>query len=680
MYRLAFASFVSIFSTIAAATEPEDIKALVGKEIIGPNLTLEQTQAYASARVPAMPEVKTVTEWEALAGKMRQETLDRVVFRGEAARWRDAKTQVVWLDTIEGGPGYRIKKLRYEALPGLWIPALLYEPDKLSGRVPVMLAVNGHDGKGKAADYKQIRCINLAKRGMLVLNVEWFGMGQLRTDNFMHYRLNQLDLCGTSGLAPFYLAMSRGIDLLLAHENADRERVAVSGLSGGGWQTIFISALDTRVKLANPVAGYSSFRTRAGNFSDLGDSEQTPVDLATTADYAQLTAMMAPRATLLTYNAKDQCCFKADHALSPLLEAAGPIFKLYGQSARLRSHVNEVPGTHNFEQDNREACYRMIKDHFYAGSAEFDAVEIPCATEVKTSEQLEVPLPADNADFHILALQLSKDLPRQANLPTEKIAAQNWQKQGRDRLREVLRAREYQVTAESAGSEDKEGARGNYWRLRLGSDWTLPAVEFIPTNAETKTAKEAAIVFADNGRKSAEAMAEIARRLKLGQRVLAVDVWYFGEAKIEKRDFLYGLLLSAVGDRPLGLQATQLAAVARWYRGRNADSSVTLAAEGPRSSVIALAAAGLSEQGIDAVDLRVNYGSLKEVLEQNLTVAQMPELFCFGLLEQFDLSHLAALTAPRKVTLHAPNDRAKKEFAGLRGWYSTLGVEFSPVQ
>ena len=157
-----------------------------------------------------------------------------------------------WFDAIEGGPGYRIRKLRYEAVPGLWIPALLYEPEKLSGKAPVMLAVNGHDGKGKAADYKQIRCINLAKRGMIVLNVEWFGMGQLRKPSYQHYRMNQLDLCGTSGVAPFFLAMTRGLDVLLALPNADAERVAVSGLSGGGWQTIFVSSLDPRVTLANP--------------------------------------------------------------------------------------------------------------------------------------------------------------------------------------------------------------------------------------------------------------------------------------------------------------------------------------------------------------------------------------------------------------------------------------------
>src|SRR5581483_6063619 len=112
-------------------------------------------------------------------------------------------------------------------------------------------------------------------------------------------------LCGAAGLAPFYLAMSRGLDVLLAHPSADLQRVSVSGLSGGGWQTIVISSLDPRLTLSNPVAGYSSFRTRLAHAKDFGDSEQTPCDLAVHADYTHLTALMAPRPTLLTYNAKD---------------------------------------------------------------------------------------------------------------------------------------------------------------------------------------------------------------------------------------------------------------------------------------------------------------------------------------------------------------------------------------
>src|SRR5688500_16055947 len=265
-----------VLSCSAFANEPQTIASLLARSIIDSNLPLAEIQAYTESRVPVMPQASSVAEWEKIARKMRQDTLDKVVFRGEAANWRKQGTRVEWFDTIAGGPGYHIRKLRYEAVPGLWIPAVLYVPDHLTGKVPVSLAVNGHEGVGKSVAYKQLRCINMVKRGMIVLNPEWIGMGQLRGSNYVHYRMNQLDLCGTSGLAPFYLAMSRGLDVLLAHKNADPARVSVSGLSGGGWQTIFISSLDERVTLANPVAGYSSFGTRARHVSDPGASEQTP--------------------------------------------------------------------------------------------------------------------------------------------------------------------------------------------------------------------------------------------------------------------------------------------------------------------------------------------------------------------------------------------------------------------
>src|SRR5262245_39488728 len=432
--------FLGVASASRAADQPA-LQAFLDREVIGPRQTLVESQEYLDARVPRMPEVKTREEWERHAERMRKEVLERVVYRGQAAAWHDAPLKVEWQETIKGGPGYRIKKLRYEALPGLWIPALLYEPETLSGKVPVILNVNGHDANGKAAPYKQIRCINLAKRGMLALNVEWLGMGQLRSDGYAHGRMNQLDLCGTSGLAPFYLDMKRGLDVLLSLDNADPERVAVTGLSGGGWQTVTISSLDTRVTLTNPVAGYSGFRTPIQHFKDLGDSEQTPCDLATVADYNHLTAMMAPRATLLTYNSKDDCCFESGYALPPLLDAAGPVFKLYGKEKSLRSHVNDDPGTHNYEKDNRQAFYRMVGDFFYPGDASYRAEEIPSDGEVKTKEELAVDLPAKNADFNSLALALSKELPRHAALPSDKDAALKWQAEGRKKLAGIVRAK-----------------------------------------------------------------------------------------------------------------------------------------------------------------------------------------------------------------------------------------------
>jgi dienelactone hydrolase len=651
----------------ALAADPPELAPLLSREIIGPLLAMSEVQAYCESRVPAMPELTTLDEWEKHAKRVRTGVLEKVVFRGEARAWRDANAKVEWLDSIEGGPGYRIRKLRYEALPGLWIPALLYEPDKLSGKVPAVLNVNGHDGNGKAAPYKQVRCINLAKRGMLALNVEWLGMGQLNDAGYGHYRMNQLDLCGTSGLAPFYLAMSRAIDLLLAHEHADPRRLAVTGLSGGGWQTIIISSLDTRVQLTNPVAGYSSFKTRVRNLSDLGDSEQTPSDLATAADYAHLTALMAPRPTLLTFNSKDECCFASGHAMQPLVDAASPVFALYGKPDALRTHVNDEPGTHNYEKDNRQAFYRMVGDHFFAGDSSYSADEVPSDGEVKSKEALAVELPTPNANFNSLALSLAKALPKDPDLPRDKAAAEGWQRDRRAKLRDVVRFKDYDVKARRAAADEKGELKVTYWRLKMNEEWTVPAVELVRGEP-----KATAVLVSDTGRaKSADAVSKL---LDEGHRVVAVDPFYFGESKIEKRDHLFALLVAAVGDRPLGIQAGQVAAVARWCREKH-GAPVTVVAVGPRSSTFALVAAAVEEKAVAGVRLHNSLGSLKEVIEQGRGVDKMPEMFCFGLLESFDVVQMAALVAPRPVEFAEPSERVKQETAPLNDWHSTLGAQ-----
>ncbi len=656
----------------------EPVRALLQRPIVGPALPLAEVQRYCDAAVVRMPEVKTAADWDKEAARLRDEVLRRVVFCGEAEKWRQAPVQVQWLDTIPGGPGYRLKKLRYEALPGLWIPAILYEPEKLSGKVPVVLNVNGHvGGPGKAYEPKQIRCINQAKRGMIALNPEWVGMGQLGTPGYHHVRMNQLDLCGTSGVAVHYLAMSKAIDLLLALEHADPKRVAAAGLSGGGWQTIFIAGLDWRVTLANPVAGYSSFRTRAMNFSDLGDPEQTPNDLGMIADYIHLTAMRAPRPTLLTKNLTDNCCFAAPHALPPLLAAVKPIYKLYGKPDNLRAHVNADPGDHNFGLDNREALYRAFQDFFYDRSPSFNSREIPCEKELKTFDELKVPLPEKNHDFHTLALELMKPLPRDGALPHDKAAAQEWQKARRAKLREVVRAKDFPVTALRVGQEEQAGTTAVFWKLQMGTAWTVPVVELARGGGKPGPAQPAVIVVADGGRQSAAEA--IDKLLAAGRRVLAVDPFYFGESKITSHDWLFALLVATVGDRPLGLQASQLAAVARWAAGQQPGSKVTLVALGPRTGTAALVAAALETEAIGAVEVDQPLASLKQLIEDNVGVNEKPELFCFGLLEVADVKQMAALVAPRPVKFRNAAARAKTDLAGLAEWYALWGAKFDPL-
>jgi dienelactone hydrolase len=630
-----FAAFLSCCLTILSlsAAEPPPAESDAGplaEPILAPNQATVEVQVFAATRVPAIPPAVNAADWTKLAATLRRRVLDEVALRGEARAWAEAPARVEWLDTIATPHGYQVRKLRYEAVPGLWLPALLYQPDRLSGRVPVVLNVNGHEKTGMATPYIQERCINLAKRGLLALNPEWLGRGQLLEEKGLdHYRMNQLDLCGTSGLGVFQLAVRRALDVALGLPNADPERVAVTGLSGGGWQTIFLGALDERVKLANPVAGYSSYVTRVQFPSlDLGDSEQTPSDLATVVDYTHLTALMAPRPTLLTYNAKDNCCFRADYALAPLVQAASPVFRLLGAADRLRQHVNHDAG-HNYGRDNREALYRFLRDHRFTATADFPLAEIPSEAEVRTADELRVPLLPGNQDFNSLARRIAAGLP----LPG---------KPDRARLRAVVHAPEYVVVPTEAGSGSAWNAEVRRWRLRMGLDWTLPAVELTPPGARSTV-----VFVADAGR--AAAAPRVRELLAAGHRVVAVDPFYFGESKIAGQPGLFAILVAALGERPLGIQAGQVAAVARWLADGRGLGPVGLVTEGPRTGLIGLVAAALEVDAISGLEQRGAMASLREVIEGDVTVMQRPEQFCFGLLREFDVPQIGALVSPRPL-------------------------------
>ena len=163
---------IFLLSAASAAAEDQLAKAL-GETLVTPDAVAAQHRDFVLARIKKLTLAPDAAAWQHEAEVMRRRVLDEVVFRGVSADWRNGDPAPQWTDVIDTDHGYRIRKFRYQAVPGMWIPGLLYEPKKLVGKVPVVLNVNGHESTGKATDYKQLRCINLAKRGMLALNLEW---------------------------------------------------------------------------------------------------------------------------------------------------------------------------------------------------------------------------------------------------------------------------------------------------------------------------------------------------------------------------------------------------------------------------------------------------------------------------------------------------------------------------
>ena len=312
LVRFSLAAFVATWACATAPAQANSklIDPLLAQHLQSQSVIVDELQHFMLQRVPPLQLPATAKQWDQEAARIRTHELS-VLYHGWPKAWIDSAPNFEQVGVIQRD-GYRIVKMRYQVVPGMISTALLYEPDKISGKIPAILNVNGHGPGGKAVDHKQARCINYARRGMLALDLEWFDYGDLDQPGNAHDNASLLTLAGYDGAGLFYLEMRRGLDYLYDNPNVDRTRIGVTGVSGGGWQTIMLSSLDTRIGPAAAVAGFSSLTTSIEHPEYSGnDAEQNPSDFREGVDYAQLTAVRAPRPTLLIYNSMDDCCFRA---------------------------------------------------------------------------------------------------------------------------------------------------------------------------------------------------------------------------------------------------------------------------------------------------------------------------------------------------------------------------------
>jgi hypothetical protein len=618
---------------------------------------------FLKRRLPRLRAPDTPARWKKRSDETRERLL-RLLFRGHPEGLLQSGYPVEWLEVLEPGPEYRIRKLRYEGYPGLWVPALLYEPRDLEGdsrKVPAVLNPDGHHAGGKAMEYKQARCINLAKRGMLALNYEFLGMGELSASR-RHDRIAHLDLVGIQGAGIFYLIMKRALDILLSRPNADADRVAMTGFSGGGWQTVVLSALDERITAPVPVAGHTAVWQRIQHPEDIGDMEQLPADFCTVADYDVLSGMLAPRPSLFIYNHADDCCFQTARALRSIVEPAGSVYSLLGAGDMLESYDNLDPGTHNYGADNRGRLYGFLDRRFGISSPGHD---LPWEKEALTERELEVGLPPGNATLLSIAMDKARDIAAhrgQAGMVKTRL---------RKELRDLLHLPDSTVTAaRRLPAERIRGAAFSPLVLRIDGDWSLPAVHARPSPTGAKAASrgngprrpadgaaafrfkggELVLSIDDDGRQ--KALENVMKRCGCGghartaAHVIAADILGTGELR---HDWKHHMLLGAVGERPLGIQAAAIIAVCEWARKHIARMKISLHAAGIVCSVAALAAAALKPALFDELVADALPDTLRRLLDWPVDYMAAAPLFCFGLLERFDVSDLMDLADPVRV-------------------------------
>ncbi len=158
---------------VGAQSIPEQLPAILAPPLLSRQVVMDQLQEYLLKRAPQLPPPQTAQQWTTESESIRKRVLENVVFHGWPQAWITAPPKFEDVGSLPSGKGYRLRKLRYEIVPGFYSTALLYEPEKMEGRVPAVLNVMGHWKGGKSMEFEQKLCINQALRGMIALNLEW---------------------------------------------------------------------------------------------------------------------------------------------------------------------------------------------------------------------------------------------------------------------------------------------------------------------------------------------------------------------------------------------------------------------------------------------------------------------------------------------------------------------------
>ena len=634
---------------------PYQLKPILEKELQSPDLVRFQLQEFLMKQVPKLLSNATPESWTNEGERIRKRVLDSVVFHGWPSDWVSSGPRFEDLGTIPSGKGYRLRKLRYEVVPGFYSTALLYEPENLQGKVPAVLNVMGHHGRtGKAEPFQQKMCINEALRGMFALNLEWLGMGELFDKQNAHWFGGHLDLTGANEEGLFYLAMRRGLDYLAQNPNVDSKRLAVTGLSGGGWQTIILSSLDERVNVSIPVAGYTSLEGRLAlaPVTEAGDIEQNATDLLVGQDYPALTAIRAPRPTLEIFNAEDDCCFRAPMVKPYIFDAVRPFFRLYGKEDALQFYENTTISAHNYELDDRRQTYRFLAKHFGLSASD---QEIEVGDDVKSYSDLAVGLPPDNLTILGLARKLAAGITRPA-IPSDSTGKAAWAETERSKLKEVVRYHPVSVQQMWAVANTTHNAVESIsYRFLLSNGLSATGVWL--KDMPTPEGAPLTVVINDKGKKGAAAevwdrMPEVAQRLDRNEQVLVLDLLFTGEAAPDGPLFLFPEMLAAAGNRSLGLEVAQLIALSNWGREMWHAPSVRLEATGIRSQVEALVASALAPHLFSETSVQSGMHSLGYLLDKPVRYEEFADLFCLDLFKHFDLDRIMAMAEPTKVSEH----------------------------
>jgi hypothetical protein len=512
----------------------------------GPRITpylayqIERAWAFDAARQERFARVKTEADLRALQDELRQKALALIGGLPETKTPLAARvTGTIPMD------GYRIEKLVFESLPGLHVTALVYVPDGPANRKPAVLLACGHSPIGKAHPPYQEIAVRLARRGYVVLCWDPVGQGERsqfwdRSRGRSRYNLvcgehavlgNFATIAGTSLVRYMVWDGMRALDYLLTRDDVDGERIAITGTSGGGFQSLWIGALDPRVRVMLPSCFPTALPMRMANriFEDPdSDPEQDPPGLVSLGiDHPGLLLLAYPRPLHVSAAVLD--FFPIEGTRKSMREVTA-LYERFGHADRVA--WSEGYHKHQYSAENQARAFAFL-DRAFGRSAAAALGEaktlLPEALRATPSGQVRMDLPGRSL------VEVIRDEVR-ARPPAPRTIGALYRGEGYPGIRDwpVVAgsgtAPRAAIAWEAAGSDTVGTARIDRYLLRHSGGLALPLVHVRREGAAKRRELVARLDLA--GKLGPADWPYVEERLAEGHEVLSFDPRGLGETRM----------------------------------------------------------------------------------------------------------------------------------------------------
>ncbi|MFN0129131.1 MAG: CocE/NonD family hydrolase [Verrucomicrobiales bacterium] len=289
--------------------------------------------------------IATRADWEGARDRMRSELKEMLGLHPEPAR---TDLHPVVTSTFEGD-GYVVENLHFQPMPRLYLAANLYRPTSVAGKLPAILYVCGHSNVqengvslGNKTAYHH-HGVWFARHGYVCLVIDTVQWGELVGHHHGTYRLGRW-WWASRGFTPAGVEAWNGIralDYLESRPEVDRDRLGMTGRSGGGAYTWWVAAIDERVKAAAPTAGIASMRNHVIDGCIEGHCDCMFMHNMYQWDFDRVAALVAPRPLLILNTDKDDI-FPLDGVYS-VYRSTRRIYDLLGAADHLGLQIAEGP-------------------------------------------------------------------------------------------------------------------------------------------------------------------------------------------------------------------------------------------------------------------------------------------------------------------------------------------------